>query len=286
MSSGKSTILNALLGKNCIPSSNLACTAKIISIENDFTQEEIFGSRYMKDGRIFCEEIDSPQKLLEWNNNGDVSQIYLTTRFQNLQCPLTIHDTPGTNYSVDLEHKRITQDFLQQYPLDLIIFVINAEHSGTVDESDLLKWIRREIVDKQGIEIIFLVNKMDSIDYELEDVHENLNNTREHLIKLGYEKPLIIPLSSKAALLFRMILNNQHLTRKELINFETLYLYFMKENFNLVKFTNFFIDIDMTIDINGTICVNGENYRRRDLHYVLQKTGINILEEIIKERDK
>ena len=284
MSSGKSTILNALIGNNFIPSSNIACTAKIISIENDITQNQIYGSRLMKDGQMFCEEIPNPETLINWNDDIDIVQIYLAANFQNLNCSFTIHDTPGTNYSRELTHKKITQNFLRQYPLDLIIFVINAEHSGTIDEKDLLLWIKTEVIDKRGVDIIFLVNKMDSIDFDCEDLYENLDGTKNHLTNLGYTNPLIIPISSKAALLFRMVLNHQQLTKRELIDFEALYLYFMRENFELIKYTNFFIDIDMNIDINGTICVDDKNYKRRDLYYVLQKTGINVLEEVIKQK--
>ena len=40
MSSGKSTLINAFLGKKLMPSKNEACTAKIIRIKNDSKQKE------------------------------------------------------------------------------------------------------------------------------------------------------------------------------------------------------------------------------------------------------
>ncbi len=275
MSSGKSTILNALIGKNYIPSSNRACTAKITSIENDELHNDIFGCRLNQNGDISSQIINS-STLDEWNIDKNIAQINLTAKFFKIKNSITIHDTPGTNFSQDKSHEKITKDFLLQYPLNLILFVINAEHSGTDDEKDLLNWIQKNVLEKRNAEIVFLINKMDSIDFEREDINSNLNDTKNHLKNLGFNKPKIFPISAKAALMFRMMLNLQPVSKSEIRQFKNFYQYFMEDDFHLAESTK-------NISIKGGISLGGTIYSKKDLLTAIEKTGICELENFIEK---
>ena len=272
MSGGKSTIVNALLGKKILPSSNRACTANIISVENyDAADDDIWIGQLRSDGKVITRQFIAGNTLDDWNVDAATIQIWLTAKFCNVNRSITLHDTPGTNFSQDRSHERITKEFLSQYPLDVILFVINAEHSGTFDEKQLLTWIKKNVIDKRKTKILFLINKADSLDPEHENIFEHFNDTRRHLMRLGFDKPKLIALSARAALLFRMVINNQHITPSEAIAFESYHQRFAHEEFVAYNATDIVI-------VDDIIC------SRSNLCRAVFGTGICELESILDQR--
>lgn len=283
MSAGKSTFLNALLGVNYIPSSNLACTAKISSFLNCNELEKgfILGATRMKDGRII-EDVATSDALSSWNSDEDVEQIYLVGSFQNISIPLVIHDTPGTNSAINPIHRDMTQNFLLDNPPFLLAFVINAENNGSNDETYFLSWLKKNLVDKHGTEVIFILNKMDSPDFEREDFLGFMQDTRAGLIRLGFKRPIIFPVSADAALLFRMLLNQQEFTDFESIRLASYYSYFLNGNFSLAE-GNLQPEENFSADV---INFCGEDYRIENLLKAIRRTGICNIEEYITEKFK
>ncbi|MBR6012919.1 MAG: dynamin family protein [Selenomonadaceae bacterium] len=280
MSAGKSTLINALLGNSYIPSSNFSCTAKIISLLNYSVGDDLIACKLTTDGKITEIPMRSYKTLRDWNNDMEISQIYLVGELMNIFVPIVLNDTPGTNSADNVEHIKITQNFLKEYVSNLIIFVINAEAIGTIDEKNLLIWLNAEIFEKYSVEIIFAVNKLDSFDSEREDISEVISGIKKYLSELGFQNFNIFPISTEAALLFRKLIKRKKFTRLENIRLKFLYDRFIEDDFQVSK------DLKI-LPFTGEdeiISFRDENYKISDLYKAIQKTGICELENFINNK--
>lgn len=112
MSSGKSTLINALLDKSILPSSNSACTAKSYRIsDNNDEKIELFYKDGSKTTTSSVSDADWATMLKKANENPDVKKIKIYTpikikRVLNTKKRLILVDTPGTNNSQDEEHRK------------------------------------------------------------------------------------------------------------------------------------------------------------------------------------
>lgn len=282
MSAGKSTLLNALFGFQYIPSSNLVCTAKITSILNcDTGKNSLFGAKRISNEQL-VEGVVTHENISLWNSDDNVKQIYLVGAFQNIPTPFVVHDTPGINSSINLNHKNISQKFLSENPSHLLAFVINAENNGSNDEAEFLRWLKRNFIDKYNTEIIFILNKMDSPDFERESLQGFLEDTYNGLINLGFESPRIFPVSAHAALLFRMLLNGQNLSHSESISLISYHRHFSKDSLNLTGKLS-----DSTENTSDDV-INflGKSYSVTSIHKAIHRTGICDLEDFLTKKFK
>lgn len=77
MSSGKSTLINAMLGRDLLPAANEATTATIARItDNDQMTEQFTAKRYNRDGeQVGQEDNVDLERLKEWNQLEDTQLI-------------------------------------------------------------------------------------------------------------------------------------------------------------------------------------------------------------------
>ena len=279
MSSGKSTFINALLGRDFIPSGNQACTAKITAIEdNDMLGQKVLGSSMTLNGETFYEDNVSSETLKEWNQRDDINSVYLETDLQNVSSEenvLAVYDTPGTNYSQDATHKAQTMDFLKSHKVDMILYLINAEHSSTNDNKILLSELKENILSGREKKIIFLINKFDSL--EGDDIKLLVEDVRNELEEMGFVTPVILPVSANAARLFRMAMSEEEFTKREIIEFEDMFELFSVEKFDVTKY----LDLNMQNmgrndmeNVKGKVKVGGKEYDRKTLMEATIRTGI------------
>lgn len=282
MSSGKSTVMNALLGNNIFPFGNRACTAKIISFEDDPEQEKIIGGKKTIDGRIYYEEIKDDVLEL-WNEENVDSRIYLTGNIEGINSQgrnLCLYDTPGTNSSQNAIHEDMTKKLLEETTIDTVLYVCNAEQAGTTDEAYFLKWLKKNIVDKKSVEIIFIVNKFDSVDIENENPIEFLAQINDNLKQIGFENIILIPISAGAACLFRMALRGEPMTKKSKLDLKKYYNYFveMNQDFRELIKVNYLGGDNKDVNVTDASGMN--------LLKAIEYTGITVLEKILEQRVK
>ena len=280
MSAGKSTLINAMLGSNYIPTSNFSCTAKVMSLLNYSVGDDLIAAKLTADGKLTESSVQNYEILRDWNNDREVIHIYLAGELQNIFVPIVLNDTPGTNSSNNAEHMKVTQDFLTTNTPALIIFVINAENIGADDERNLLLWLKTELEEKKSVEIIFVLNKLDSFDTERENISEVMFGVEKYLSDLGFENLKIFPLSAEAALFFRMLTVRKKFTRLEKIKLKFLYEHFAEEKFQVEQnlIVQPFVGTDEIINFDGN------DYKISDLHEAIQRTGICALEKFIENK--
>lgn len=174
MSSGKSTLINSLLGEELMPSKSEACTAKIIRIDNNSNSDtfkliKVNGSEKIKEVNV--EEINKlniDESIEEITIEGKIDAF---SRFNNIQ----LIDTPGPNNSLDSKHKKTTMEFIKNELTDIMIFILDGSKLLTDDESYLVQKIIEETEGKiDESNILFVVNKAD--DFKSDDDIGNIKN--------------------------------------------------------------------------------------------------------------
>lgn len=198
MSAGKSTLINALTGKNISRMKNMACTSKIHTII----------SKPFEDGAVSEDDHNlaicaSQEALLTNDVENKTSKIWVSTFFNGGLGGkrLVLFDSPGVNSSENPEHAQITQRMIRSRKYRLLVYVLNATQLGTTDEEWHLAQVRQSL---GSAKILFVLNKSDELLYEKEDdILDSLACQRHFLISKGFQNPIICPVSSRAAYLVK-----------------------------------------------------------------------------------
>ncbi len=214
MSSGKSTLINALLNKKLMPSKNEACTAIITEIlDNDEEQFEAIAYN-IKGGEIeivpnltyeVMDKLNSDENVHKISATGDIP--FLDSR----STALMLVDTPGPNNSQNQEHKNTTYRAINNDSNNLILYVLNGTQLSTNDDASLLGYIAEQI-KKGGKQVrdrfLFVINKMDSYNPEDEDIAKVIKSAKRYLSNYGIDDPQIFPCSAYTALNIRTYLSS------------------------------------------------------------------------------
>ena len=219
MSAGKSTLINALLGKKLMPSSQEACTATISEIQDN--DREIFEAQaFDKNGNLYATSNDLDlDTMKEWNSNEKISKIEIEGDIPFVKADdtrLILMDTPGPNNSRDEAHKETTMRALSESSKTLVLYILNATQLGTNDDNNLLNMIAEsmKVGGKQSKDrFIFVVNKLDTFDPEEDDVKSALDSVRNYLEGKGIENPNVYPASAKVALDIRTVLKDKRIDK-------------------------------------------------------------------------
>ena len=213
MSSGKSTLINALIGKKLMPSKNEACTATITEIlDNDC--ETFAAVVHNEDGDVLQEIADLQYDLMcELNEDEEVHKISAQGNIPFLDArstALMLVDTPGPNNSQNQAHKNTTFRAINSDANNLILYVLNGTQLSTNDDASLLSYVAEQI-KKGGKQVrdrfIFVVNKMDGFNPEEEDIGKAVKAAKRYLESYGIEDPQIFPCSAYTALNIRTYLD-------------------------------------------------------------------------------
>ena len=211
MSSGKSTLINALLGQQLMPAANEATTANIVKIV-DTNQDNFSATAYDKSGQIVKElnnvTLEDMQNL---NDNIKVSTIEIKGKIpfvSSVGMKLVLVDTPGTNNSRDKSHGEITYKMIANSDKSLVLYVMNGRQLGINDEKILLDYVCQSMKDggkKARERFIFTVNQMDAfVPIKENDGPDCITKTLDK-VKSGLEdreiyNPNIFPVCSLPAL--------------------------------------------------------------------------------------
>ncbi len=282
MSSGKSTLINALLGKQILPSKNMACTAKVYSILDEDQESDPRLYITYKNGNTIVKDETIEEELEKANEDNAVSQIFIKGHVKgvlNTDRALLIVDTPGPNNSMDVSHERIMKGVLNKIRGGLILYVLNATQLGICDDQYLLNVLDIYLRKKKRVKILFVINKIDQIDVERESIEKIVLDARGYLVDIGFENPSIIPVSALAASVFKKVLNQESLTRKEYAVFQDCYELFGPKGYNMKSYA-------MTDELSNPfemVTLKGSQYKTADLILAVENTGIKLLEDMVQK---
>lgn len=219
MSSGKSTLINALLGQRLMPAANEPTTATIVKII-DTDQDNFSAVAYDKSGqdvtRLDNVTLEDMQTL---NADGKVSTIEIKGKIpcvSSVGMKLVLVDTPGPNNSRDKSHEEMTYKMIADSDKSLVLYVMNGQQLGINDDKILLDYVCESMKDggkKARERFIFAVNKMDAFDPEEEGpkcITKALKNVKDGLEDREIYNPNIFPVCSLPALQKRAGLQGKH----------------------------------------------------------------------------
>lgn len=218
MSAGKSSLINAILGKELLPADNEATTAKVARITVG-SKTKPNAMAYSQSGSIVATSNSiCSEQIRAWNLSDDIATFdvvipYSGSKLHSMVAGYTLVDTPGANNSRDERHKEQFIRAVKAYPKSPILYVLNATQLGTNDDAEIIRTIR-EINPKQRI--IFALNKVDALDEEKgETAKHYVSLAHKYLEGLGYKNAKIIPLMAQSALIAKKSLNHLDLGRTE-----------------------------------------------------------------------
>lgn len=224
MSSGKSTIINSLLGTDLLPARNEACTATVARItdNNDLT---VFTAECRdKDGKIIIEKKEAtPEDIENYNDNPNVMYIDIEGSIPEIDSSsmrLVLQDTPGPNNSRNQKHGAVTNSIINSDNNSVVMYIMNATQFAIDDDRNLLYDIS-EAMKKQGKQsrdrFIFVLNKCDRLDPDKGETVEKLLQTVSKYLndEFGISDPNLFPVSALTAKIIRKYLKGEELTRSE-----------------------------------------------------------------------
>ncbi|NEN76309.1 50S ribosome-binding GTPase [Pelistega sp. NLN82] len=214
MSSGKSTLINAMLGTDLLPAANEATTATIARIyDTNLPVGQFRGQRFNFNNELVDPEQDiTLDTLKDWNAKPDTLLIEIQGNITGVakreDVRLVLSDTPGPNNSQTDEHSKTTMRQMKDTKKNpIILYILNATQPGINDDKNTLRMIS-DIIRSGGKQsedrFIFVVNKMDMFDPEKgENIQNALNNLRSYLESNGITNPHIYPVSANLTRLLR-----------------------------------------------------------------------------------
>lgn len=228
LKAGKSTFINALLGRDLLPENVDACTATIILIEDVDAEDGFTGVNIGMD-----EEMDehTPARkskiavtreiLGKWNCETNRC-VWLYGKIPFVKSPnmrLVLVDTPGPNNAKNPMHRQATKDFIKRSNKTMVFYLLNIGQYESDDNEKCFQYIE-ESMRKGGRQssdrIIFVVTKMDEVDRERRDVKDLIENKILRYLKDNrIENARVLPVSAKIAKIARMKRHGHALTEDE-----------------------------------------------------------------------
>ncbi len=299
MSSGKSTLINALLGNRLMPSRQDACTAIVTRIrdEDDLGETGFRGLAYDSQGKLVEEMPElTPEKMAELNDKPSVTTLEVEGDIPFVaseKLSLVLVDTPGPNNARNQCHRNVQRAFLNKSSKAVILYVMTGQF-GTDDDHALLDRITRSmsVGGKQSRDrFIFVVNKMDCYKQEDGDPAQTLQSIRGYLESHGVVNPSIFPVAALPAMNIRCELSGMELDEDDA---DETAIAIRKLNrtpeMHLESYARRFTSLpELTIDELDAQCrAFAEAWRARggkpndDPHEALIHTGIPTLEAAIR----
>lgn len=284
MSAGKSTLINALLGRELMPSDVTACTSTITKIYNTASDE--FSAELINEQGDLLNKFSNfgLEDMKKCNEIEEITQVVIKGNFPNIvsnDLNLVLIDTPGPNNSQNQRHREFTYKLITSEHKPLILYVINARDYQTDDNRNLLQKVAEE-TKKQGKisseRFIFVINQMDIIDSEKNCISEFVANVKKFIQDQGIQNPFLYPVSAELAKQIRAVEHGAEFSRREKMNFDNLCALFIEdEQMHLNKYSSLTTSMSQKLNEKLNLCKE----RKDTLGEALFYTGILGVEEAI-----
>lgn len=293
MSSGKSTLINAMLGNELLPARNEATTATIARIHDEDDADHFRGVSFDRDKNFICERdpltLDNMNDLNDDPDTADVEIYGNIVGISSQSLKLVLTDTPGPNNSRTDEHKNHTYRLIKDSKYKpMVLYILNGTQLETNDDNSLLTDIADAMRDggrQASDRFIFVLNKADEFDTGSEDVNKYVEKTRDYLEKHGIKNPKIFPCSSYVAKLIRLYKSGKQFTKKERLDLDSKIELFFDDEEENYKGLHFSDMADISETVRSRIDSVQTKARSQNDKYTdaLIQTGIPAVEGAISE---
>lgn len=223
MGAGKSTLINAMLGRELLPARAEATTATIAKIHDIDGMIGFNATAYDVKGGVIekCDEL-TLENMNRLNDAPGTSVVEIygdVPGIESKEVKLVLTDTPGPNNSRTLEHQAHTFRLLDAEWKPMIIYVLNATSLEVNDDDYLISKVASIMNqgDRQSHDrFLFVLNKADEFDPDTEPIARKLDDVRKYLKRHGISNPRVMPASARLAKLIRQSRNaDSTMTAKE-----------------------------------------------------------------------
>lgn len=228
MSAGKSTFINALIGKPIVRASQETCTANLCYLYN----------KPFEDDRLHL--IASPLNLnathddlmnVERESVSSIASYFRTT--EHSQRRLCLIDTPGVNSALNSDHGERTRKAIVEEEYDKLIYILDAGKLGTDGEMKHLKYVYKNVPAQK---VIFVINKLDCFNNADDSISDSYEQVKTDLCHIGFEHPKVFLLSAYFSLLLKIKYYNETLNDDEQDIYNHYIKKFRKPEYNLSSY--------------------------------------------------
>ncbi len=283
MSSGKSTLINSLLGSEQMPSANEATTATIVRITDVDGARSFKAKAYSPEDELVktLDEV-TLEDTQEMNKDDNISLIEMEGPIPFVSASgmkLVLIDTPGPNNARNKQHEEMTYRMIANSDKSMVLFVMNAQQIGINDEKTLLDYVCN-CMKKGGKQskdrFLFVINKINCFDPQPKHdgpgcIRRVLEGVKKDLEDRGIRNPNIFPVAALPALQLREKSRRPH----SLIEFKDY-----SEDFEEMRFDQYNDYSHLPVSIQRGLEEDKKNASPDELVEIY--TGIVSLEEAIK----
>ncbi len=271
MSAGKSTLINALIGQEVSNTKKAACTSQALCFHAAAVPHPAFHvlSKSRAEINVSAEAV---RRILSNDHDRCTGSGYFNSELGGMRYNLI--DTQGIDSALNPEHKKITRNTLCAQEYDAVVYVIPVENYGSEGDFFHLKYILNQVKFKK---IVFAINMMDTCDFEDDSVCEIMDNVKSHLMEIGYEDPIVCPISAKAGLRFKQALSGQQMSAADEAQTKAFCNKFLNEEYNMGAYYEFPAEPSLSriSDYHSEIPVEA-------LHKAYEHTGLPQFESLLK----
>lgn len=180
-SSGKSTFINAIIGRDVLKHAATETTATVTYIYNVAKEDRRLNSCEIEfnDGKkVYLADLD---KLIEYttvnseiNVADSIKSVSLYINFLNVNYPIVIADTPGLNGIAD-RHREITLDEIKKAHACIYLLSSNGVKSTDLDFIKVLLHYQKRFIFVQNFIDLLRVSEGETINAKIAKDKENLN---------------------------------------------------------------------------------------------------------------
>lgn len=225
MSAGKSTLINAIVGKRLNRTAQEACTGHLCQLYNKPFEDDLI---HLVSPKLVYNA--SEQEILNSQKDCDCTLTTYYQTFEPLQKQVCIIDTPGVNSAVNKEHGNLTKKALKEEKYDKLVYIFNAEQLGTDEEIAYLRYIIDNVPNDK---LIFVINKLDTFNSNEDSIKASIEDVGKDLTKVGCKRPIICPVSAQFAFLLKLKRSGCALNQKEKLIFDYFSEIFMMDDYDL-----------------------------------------------------
>lgn len=225
MSAGKSTLINAIIGKRVARTSQEVCTGNACYIWNKPFEDN--NVHLMTSSLNLHADTEA---LSDYTWDGIIAMAAYFSSVYPHRGRIRIVDTPGVNAALYKKHSEITHSVLSEQSYDKILYIFSPTNLGTDAELAHLRWMASHV---EHSKIVFVLNKIDEYRAGHDNIRDSIASLRQELTQLGFTDPVICPISAYCAFLQKLKKNGAVMTEDEEDEYEMLQRRFNKEFYDL-----------------------------------------------------
>ena len=228
MSAGKSTLINALIGKPVARTSQEVCTGSVCYLYNKAFEDS---NIHLSTNTLSLHATEQELRNYQWS--GAISMASFFARLVPTSSRICLIDTPGVDAALYKDHTKQTHDALLRQNYDAAIYVVSPTNLGTDAEKKHLLWVAKNIPHDK---VIFVLNKLDDYRSCSDSIEESIQGLREDLSIVGFENPTICPISAYFSYLLKLKVTGQTMSDDEADEYAFFVKKFKRASYDLSRF--------------------------------------------------